>query len=402
MPDAAGPPHLRVLPALIGAQIGMHAAMAGLRMAAPLQTLREGYSAWSVGVLLALFAAAPVVLALAAGRLADRYGYHRPARLAVALTACGVVLAVLSTFVGGALHFGLLGVAACCAGAGANAGMITLQRLVGRQARDSVERVRIFSWVGLAPSLANVVGPVLAGFAIDLGGFRAAYAVLLALPLLSFLCTRGVPHVPPPRLPAADHHRTSWDLLRAPGMRRLLLVNWLMSSCWDVHSFAVPVLGHQFGFNASTIGLILGLFTLSVSGVRLLIPVVAHRLREVTVVRSSMIGTAAVFALYPLASSPWLMGGCALLLGVTLGIVQPMIMSMLHHLTPEARHGEAIALRSMAINAASTVMPLLFGAAGTAIGAAMLFWVMGAAVAAGSLPARRLGAPAEGTVTGVS
>ena len=41
--------------------------MAGLRMAAPLQALREGYSAWAVGLLLALFAAAPVVLALHAG-----------------------------------------------------------------------------------------------------------------------------------------------------------------------------------------------------------------------------------------------------------------------------------------------------------------------------------------------
>jgi hypothetical protein len=43
----------------------------------------------------------------------------------------------------------------------------------------------------------------------------------------------------------------------------------------------------------------------------------------------------------------------------------------------------------------------LFGAAGTAIGAAMLFWVMGAAVAAGSLPARRLGTT-ERASTGAS
>jgi MFS family permease len=176
-------------------------------------------------------------------------------------------------------------------------------------------------------------------------------------------------------------------------MKRLLLVNWVLSSCWDVHSFAVPVLGHQFGFSASTIGLILGGFTLSVSGVRLLLPLLAHRVREVAVVRASMLGTAAVFALYPLATSPWLMGACAAMLGVTLGIVQPMIMSLLHHVTPEARHGEAIALRSMSINAASTMMPLLFGAVGAALGAALLFWVMAAATAAGSSTAQGLRAP---------
>jgi MFS family permease len=389
---APGLPPL-VLLALIGAQIGVHAAMAGLRMAAPLQALREGHSAWAVGVLLALFAAAPVVLALAAGRLADRHGYHRPAHVAVALTAAGTVLAVASTWVAGAAHFALLCVAASCAGAGANIGMITLQRLVGQQARDGVERVRIFSWVGLAPSLANVVAPVLAGFAIDLGGFGAAYGLLTALPLVSWACMRRVPRAPRPARPPTPPGRTRWDLLRAPGMKRLLLVNWVLSSCWDVHSFAVPVLGHQFGFSASTIGLILGGFTLSVSGVRLLLPLLAHRVREVAVVRASMLGTAAVFALYPLATSPWLMGACAAMLGVTLGIVQPMIMSLLHHVTPEARHGEAIALRSMSINAASTMMPLLFGAVGAALGAALLFWVMAAATAAGSSTAQGLRAP---------
>jgi MFS family permease len=103
-----------------------------------------------------------------------------------------------------------------------------------------------------------------------------------------------------------------------------------------------------------------------------------------------MISTGVVFALYPLAPNPWLMGLCALLLGITLGSVQPMVMSMLHHLTPDERHGEALAFRSMAINASSTVMPLIFGALGTLLGAAVLFWAVGGAVGAGSWVARRL------------
>jgi hypothetical protein len=70
-----------------------------------------------------------------------------------------------------------------------------------------------------------------------------------------------------------------------------------------------------------------------------------------------------------------------------------MVLSMLHQLTPPHRHGEAIGLRSMTINFSSAVMPLLFGLAGAAIGAAPLFWVMGAAVGLGSLPARRVGRP---------
>ena len=75
-----------MLLALIGGQLGLHSAMAGARVAAPLQALSLGWGAPAVGALLALFAAAPVLLALHAGRMADRHGYHRPLHVAVAMT----------------------------------------------------------------------------------------------------------------------------------------------------------------------------------------------------------------------------------------------------------------------------------------------------------------------------
>ncbi len=380
----------RVLTALIIGQLGLHSAMAGLRMASPLMALREGYSAWAVGVLLALYAAAPVVLAMHSGRLADRLGYHKPVRIAAVLTGLGMLMAVAATFIDGWPHFALLCVAATLTGSGANMGMLTIQRTAGLAARDSTERMRIFSWLGVAPSFANVVGPVMAGFLIDAAGFRVAFCALLALPLMTVFSARFVPQSPPAAPRAAAAGRTAWDLLDAPGMKRLLVVNWLLSMCWDVHSFAVPILGHERGYSATTIGLILGTFTLSVSAVRLFIPLIAHRLDEIQVVRGAMLGTGVVFAMYPLATAPWLLATCAVMLGLTLGAVQPMIMSTLHHLTPDDRHGEALAFRSMAINASSTLMPLIFGAAGSLVGASLLFWMVGGAVGAGSWVAARL------------
>ena len=195
----------RVLVAFIVGQLGLHAPMAGLRMAASLQALREGYSPWAVGVLLALFAAAPVLLALRSGRLADRWGYHRPVYLAVALTATGMAIAVASSWVSGHGHFAMLCVAAALTGSGANMGMLTIQRTAGLTARNATERVRIFSWLAIAPSFANVIGPVAAGFVIDAAGFPAAYALLLAMPLATWLTARRVPHAQS-RAPAAINH----------------------------------------------------------------------------------------------------------------------------------------------------------------------------------------------------
>ena len=153
----------------------------------------------------------------------------------------------------------------------------------------------------------------------------------------------------------------------------------------------MPVLGHERGLSASAIGLILGTFAAAVASVRLVIPWIAHHMREAQVLAGAMLTTAAVFALYPLATSALAMALCGASLGVALGCVQPMIMTALHRLTPPSRHGEALALRSMTINGASTVMPLLFGLLGSALGAAPLFWLMGAAMAAGSIAARQVG-----------
>lgn len=380
----------RVLVALIVGQLGVHSAMAALRLAAALQVLREGASAGAVGLLLALFAAAPVFTSLHAGRLADRRGYHRPVRFAAAMSLVGGALSLASTFASGAVHFGLLCAAAFAVGAGSNTGLIVIQRAATLAARDATERVKVFSWLGVAPALSNVLGPVAVGFAIDAFGFRAAYGLVLALPLVTLAVARLVPPVPATATNHVQAGRRAWDLLATPGVKRLFVVNWLLSMCWDVHIFAVPILGHERAYSASTIGLILGTFTASVTLVRLAIPWLAHRLDGRSVVRAAMLGTGVVFALYPFAPNPWAMGLCAALLGVSLGSVQPMVMNMLHQLTPDQRHGEALALRSMAMNASSTLMPLVFGVSGAVVGAAVLFWTVGGAVAAGSALTRRL------------
>lgn len=384
-------PLANVLIALIIGQICLHSTMAGIRMAAPLWVLRASHAEWAVGVLMGLFAAAPIVLALQAGRLADRHGYHRPLYVAVGLTVTGGAFAVLATFVA-PYDFVALCLAAVFAGAGANYGLIAIQRTAGRSAQDATELKRVFSWLGLAPALSNVAGPVLAGAMIDFAGFRAAFSVLMGLPLLGLWWARRVPVEVPPQRPPQQRAHSSWELLRTPGLRRLLAVNWLVSASWDVHTFVIPILGHERAFSASAIGLVLGVFAGAVALVRLAIPALAHRLHESQVLVGAMLTTGAVFAVYPLVHSPWTMCACAMVLGLALGSVQPMIMATLHQLTPHDRHGEAIALRSMTLNLSSALMPLAFGALGAALGAASLFWLMGVLVAAGSVQARSVGA----------
>lgn len=175
--------------------------------------------------------------------------------------------------------------------------------------------------------------------------------------------------------------------------RRLLFVNWLQSASWDVHTFVLPILGHERGLSASLIGTILGAFAVAAAAIRVVLPLVASRFSERVVITASNVITALVFTVYPLMTSAVGMGICSVFLGVALGAVQPMVMSMLHQITPHARHGEALGLRVMTLNASSVAMPMLFGAAGAVIGVAGVFWIVGGVVALGTRAVWGLQAP---------
>ncbi|NKE65126.1 MFS transporter [Ramlibacter sp. RBP-2] len=369
---------------LIAGHVFLHACMAGTRMAAPLLALREGHSEAAVGVLLALFALTQVFLALPAGRYADRHGLRRPVGFSVLAATAGAGLAVAFPV------FPVLCASALLTGGATGAASIALQRHVGRAAETPTQMKQVFSWLAIGPAVSNFLGPFTAGLVIDHGGYRLAFLVLAILPLVCWFWVRDVTELPPVVAPAGARKSRAWDLLGEPMFRRLLLVNWFLASCWDVHTFVVPVLGHERGLSASVIGTILGAFAVAAALIRVLLPIVAARLREWVVIAGAMGSTALLFAVYPLLHAPLAMGICSVLLGASLGTVQPMIMSMLHQITPEHRHGEAVAMRVMAINASSVTMPLLFGVAGSVIGIAGVFWTVGAVVAGGIRLALRL------------
>lgn len=386
---------------LIGGHICLHACMAGLRMAAPLLALKQGYSALAVGLLMALFALTQVFLALPAGRYADRHGLRRPIAFSVIAAIGGTALAALFPV------FPVLCLAALLSGGATGSASIALQRHVGRAARDATELKQVFSWLSIGPATSNFLGPLVAGLLIDhvgewlggapgdLAGYRSAFLLMALLPLCSWWLVRRTPDLPSVPVDESVGRRRAWDLLRDPMMRRLLLVNWFLSSCWDVHTFVLPVLGHERGYSASTIGMLLGSFALAATVVRLVMPWLAEHLSESMVIGGAMLATGALFAIYPLMPTALSMGVCSVLLGFVLGSVQPMIMSTLHQITPADRHGEALGLRLMSLNGSSVLMPLLFGSIGAVVGVSLVFWVVGAMVGLGSRSAWRLKVPAH-------
>ena len=317
----------RELSRLIAGQIFLHACMAGMRMATPLLALQQGFSAMAVGALLALFALTQVFLALPAGRYADRKGLKTPLAISVAIAFTGASLAAIWPI------FPVLCLSALATGGATGMAVIALQRHVGRLANGPAQLKTAFSWLSIGPAISNFLGPVLAGLMIDFAGperahetgFRVAFLLMALLPLCTMLCVRHVREKVSPQLETAQAPKRVLDLLHQPLMLRLLSVNWLLSSCWDVHTFVVPLLGHERGLSASVVGTILGSFAVAAATIRVCLPWVSRHLHEYQIITTSMVCTAVLFAVYPFMPTPWAMGACSVLLGLVLGAVQPMI-----------------------------------------------------------------------------
>jgi len=385
---APGPaPHkdLRhVLPWLIATLVAIHACMAVTRVSASLWVLHRGYGEWTVGVLLSLFALAPIALSMWAGRQADRHGFHRPVGIAVLMAGAGAVVALASESLW-AIGFSCL----ACGGAMAVAA-VAIQREAGLMANEPSELKRVFSWVALGPAMSNAVMPVVAGLLIDHVSFRAAFGVAVLLPLAAWGLAQKVPrHVPPPRSPG-QQIKPAWELLRRPALRNLLLVNVTLSACWDAHSFVVPVVGHAQGLSAASIGLVLGSFATAATLVRLAIVRWSDQIDELTALRAAMALATTMLIVYAwLPGTPGLMIGSALL-GLALGSVQPMIMATLHQVTPPDRHGQALGLRMLVTNGATVAMPVGFGLLAAATVAAAPLWLMAGLLVAAQWPARAI------------
>ena len=355
----------------------------GARVLNTLYALELDAQPFEIGLLLTTYGLFPLLLAVYAGRVADRYGVRVPLVGGVIVTALGILL----PFLWPALP--TLYLAAVVSGGGFIFVQVSMQSLTGSLG-GSAERVRNINLYAMTVSLADFAGPVLAGFSIDHFGHVRTY---LHLALLNVAAVLGliyfIKRIPAaaPALADRGRHRMM-DLFRSRELRRVLMASAVVMTGVDLYQLYMPIYGHSLGLPASTIGLILGAFATAAFVTRTLLPALVRRFGEATTLLCSMLLAAATFMLIPLVGNALVLGMICFMLGLAMGLGQPLLVILTYNHAPQGRAGEALGLRIAINNSMHVVMPTLFGAIGSLLGLAPVFWVSAAMIALGSYATR--------------
>ena len=347
-------------------------AQRGSKVVVSLYALDLGASAAAVGVLAALFAVFPLLLAVQAGRISDRYGVRMPIALGGLAMAAGLVLPIV---VGG---LPALFLCPALLGLGHIYFHVSIHNLVGSLGTPA-ERTKNFSTFALGASIAAFIGPSAAGFAIELAGYRAAFALLALaalLPSLYVLAHRRL--IPPqvrhePETPA----KSAFDLLAIPALRRTLIMSGVALTGIELFSFYLPIYGRAIGLAPSTIGMILSSYALAGFVVRIVMHRLAQRFTEVGVLTGSLFLAALAYLAVPGLADATLLAAAAFALGLALGSAQPLTIILTYNQAPPGRSGEALGMRIMANKVTQIAVPLAFGGVGAAMGSAPVFLATG-------------------------
>ncbi|MBS0338325.1 MAG: MFS transporter [Proteobacteria bacterium] len=361
-----------------------HVAFTSSRMTVSLYALKLQASPFTVGVLMSLYALLPMLLSVPAGRLIDRIGPRLPLLWGNGLLFCGVLLPFLAP------GLPALFVAATMIGCGFMLSHMIANNLVGAYGKPE-DRAANFSWLALGFSVSGSLGPLVAGFSIDGLGEVRAFAVMAAFAALALGVTfwkRGdlVRHANPQHRPSGH---SVMDLLRDRRLTSVLIASGMLSMGWDLFTFVMPIHCSKIGLTASTTGIIMGFFGAATFVVRLGMPMLSRRLREWQVITAAFVVSGSAYMLFPFVTNATLMMAIAFLLGLGLGCAQPMVMSLLYSASPPGRQGEVVGIRTTVLNTSSTMLPLVFGAVGSALGMGPVFGAISLCLAAGGYAAGR-------------
>ncbi|WP_328527520.1 MFS transporter [Nocardioides sp. NBC_00368] len=350
------------------------AAWVSVKLMIGYRAIAEGADASFLAVLTATFAAPALLAALPSGRFADRWGGAAAAAVGSILAVAGVGLVLLLP------GLGTLLAGSAIVGLGNMIAMVGQQTLVAHVSHD--DRDGAYGFLSASASAGQMVGPplvtFLAGFSSTASGpdtgigltaclVMSALALPLSVPLAR--AERSLSSSPGERSEAS----TGRGGLLSGGIWRAMVISGIVLVSMDMLYTFLPIWALDGGVAAGTVGMLLALRAAVSLLSRVGLSRLVGRFGRARVIVVSTALAAIAMGLLPLVGVPGAVV-VMILLGVGLGIPQPLTMAWAVALTEPHRHGLVLGLRLGANRLAQIVVPLAMSATVATQGAGGVFW----------------------------
>lgn len=247
-----------------------------------------------------------------------------------------------------------------------------------------------FARLSMAAALGQTMGPVLAGYTIEvysLGGDRSeglSMAFLLAVSVSMVAVIIAIPLVKSSKVhkvgTGKDRNFDIKNFLKRKGVPPALMSSVATLITIDLLVIYLPLLGEEYGLAASAVGVLLALRSGAGLLSRFTLPLLLRWMDRTSVLRSALLiaGLSAVgVAVFPFEITLTIF---VVTLGYGLGVGSPMTIAWLSSLANEGERGSVLAIRMAMSRFGQLLIPMALGGLALSSGAASVFFVSAASL----------------------
>ncbi|MFM1974266.1 MAG: hypothetical protein RL524_253 [Actinomycetota bacterium] len=331
-------------------------------------------SASVVGLIAALYALLPVLMALSFGRWAGTLGEGR----FVIFGSAGLALSSAALLFSDSLA--LLAISAALSGTAHLACMVGGQTMVSlKSPRDKYDHY--FGYYTFSASLGQLLGPLIAVLVAGSTGvipqsIGSAFAVALAFSILSLVPVftwRGEGPTVKGEISSGGALRSAGKLIRNPKIFAAIYTSLAISSVGDILMVFLPLFGTEKKFSSFSIGVIIAIRAGASMLSRLSLGALSNRFttKQILVVSNS-ISVVTCFAM-AFASNVFTLAILVLIAGFSLGVGQPLTMSLVTQATKPEERAIAVSARLTGNRFGQFVIPAGAGLVAASSGTSAVF-----------------------------
>ena len=340
-------------------------------------------NAAQVGLIAAVYALFPVLLALQFGRLVGKLG---EGKFIIAGTLTMILTSIFLVFANSLL---LLSIAAALSGIAHLACMIGGQTIVALRApRESYDRY--FGYYTFSASVGHMAGPLLATLVAGSDGslpkstsnaflLGALLSIVALMPVLSW--RREKPSVEA-KTNEDGTYAAAFKLIRKPGILAAIYISLAISATADVLVVFLPLYGSENRFSPYAVGIILAIRAGTTMLSRLFLGNLSQRFSTYQLLMWSTLISVLACGAMAFAKTPLSLAAIVFIAGFSLGIGQPLTMSLVSQKTLADERALAVSARLLGNRLGQFIVPAAAGAVAAAAGAGAVF--IGLAVLLGS------------------